>query len=67
MTVDQMRIRIAKAYDGPNWRNKVSAMTDNQVVAVYYRLARSGVLDGKSKKRSEEKHGAKQLSFEDII
>lgn len=49
MTVDQMRIRIANS-NPQKWRNKLKSMTDNQVIAVYYRLAKSGELDAKGKK-----------------
>ena len=38
MSVDEMRIAIVNAYKGPAWRAKVRSMSDEQVVAVYYRI-----------------------------
>ena len=42
MSTDQMRERVAQAYSGENWRKKVYRMSDNQIVAIYYRLLRQG-------------------------
>jgi len=33
-----MRSVISQAYPGPGWKKKVAAMSDEQLVAVYYRL-----------------------------
>ena len=42
MSVDQMRGWLKQQYNGAwKWVNRVNAMSDNQVVAVYYRLSRS--------------------------
>ena len=38
MTVEQMRVAIAKAYPGRRWENKVNDMPEGQVVTVYLRL-----------------------------
>jgi hypothetical protein len=38
MSVDEMRIAIVNAYKGPAWRAKVRSMSDEQVVAIYYRI-----------------------------
>ena len=40
----QMRDYVSKAYPGVAWKNKVSRMSDNQVLAVYTRLLHSGKL-----------------------
>lgn len=65
MTVDQMRIRIANS-NPSKWKNKLKSMTDNQVIAVYYRLARNGELDAKGKKTNKRMVDPDQLSFDDI-
>ena len=38
MSVDEMRVAIVNAYKGPAWRVKVRNMSDEQVVAIYYRI-----------------------------
>lgn len=39
MSVDQMRAVLCKQYGGAyKWINRVSKMSDNQVMAVYYRM-----------------------------
>lgn len=42
MTDDQMRERVATAYSGESWRKKVYRMPQDQVVAIYYKLLKSG-------------------------
>ena len=42
MTVNQMRHDISKVYSGVKWKRKVENMSDNQVIAVYYKFERSG-------------------------
>lgn len=42
MTNDQMREKVAAAYDGDNWKQKVRRMPDDQIVAIYYRFLKSG-------------------------
>ena len=44
MTVNMMKEAIIKAYEGKKWREKVLSMSDNQVIAVYRRLQRKGVV-----------------------
>ena len=40
MSVEQMRVWLKKQYGGSwRWVNKVNAMHDRQVIAVYYRLS----------------------------
>ena len=42
MSIEQMRGWLKQQYNGAwKWVNKVNAMHDNQVMAVYYRLSRS--------------------------
>lgn len=38
MSLDQMRSTLATAYSGEKWKRKVSAMSDGQVIAVYYKF-----------------------------
>ena len=38
MSSEQMRSAILKAYDGKKKKNKVARMSDQQVIAIYYRL-----------------------------
>lgn len=38
MTTEQKREAIRAAYPGRKWAQKVNAMTEDQVVAVYLRL-----------------------------
>lgn len=42
MEVSQMRAKIIKVYPGERWRNKVSKMSDDQVIAIYHRFLYSG-------------------------
>ena len=42
MTDEQMRERVATAYFGERWRKKVYAMPQDQIVAIYYKLLKSG-------------------------
>lgn len=41
-TVGYMREQIRKVYDTMNWRDKVDKMYDDQVIAVYYRMLKTG-------------------------
>lgn len=36
MSVDQMRNEVRKAYPGQKWYDKVSKMSDAQIIAVYH-------------------------------
>lgn len=42
MTVGDMRSLVAKAYNGDKWKNKVRNMPDDQIVAIYYKMASTG-------------------------
>ena len=45
MSVDAMRAQLKELYNGAwKWVNKVNSMHDEQVIAVYYRMRRSGQL-----------------------
>lgn len=45
MSVEQMRGEIALVYAGDKWRSRVARMSENQVMAVYYRLSQTGKLE----------------------
>lgn len=40
--IERKRQALFAAYSGDSWKNKVKAMTDAQVIAVFLRLQRSG-------------------------
>ena len=44
MNVNQMRVRVAECYPGPRWAEKVQQMNDDQVIAIYYRLSKTGII-----------------------
>ena len=39
-SVEQMRERIAKAYGGDIWKDKVKKMPEQQVIAIYLKMLR---------------------------
>lgn len=45
MSVEQMRGEIALVYSGDKWKSRVARMSENQVMAVYYRLSQTGKLE----------------------
>lgn len=47
MSVVQMRVALktrTKYSNSPKWINRVNAMSDNQVMAIYFRMSREGEL-----------------------
>ena len=42
MSTDQMREKVMYAYSGDRWQDKVRKMPDDQIIAIYYRLLKSG-------------------------
>ena len=44
MSVDLMREAILKVYDGQKWTDKVARMSDNQIIAVYYKFLNNNQL-----------------------
>ena len=53
-TLEQMRTEISNVYPNTTWENKVKRMGDNQVVAVYNKLAKDGKLVKKKKEPRAE-------------
>ena len=45
MSIDFMRRAIADVYPGDEWKDKVAKMWEGQVVAVYHRFLKEGILD----------------------
>lgn len=45
MSVDQMREAITKVYPAERWQKKVAKMSEEQVMAIYFKFAQSGKLD----------------------
>jgi hypothetical protein len=39
---EQKRALVTKAYPGNSWAAKVAAMSDSQILAIYFRLKRQG-------------------------
>lgn len=42
MSVEQMRARVREVYPGAVWKEKVSHMPDNQIIALYYKFRNEG-------------------------
>lgn len=42
MTVREMRREISKVYPGECWKNRVSKMPEDQVIAVYFSFLETG-------------------------
>lgn len=42
MTVDEMREKVKEAYNGDRWKRKVQYMSDDQIIAIFYRLKSKG-------------------------
>lgn len=54
MTIEDMRGHILKQYPGAKWHAKVLAMSDNQVLAIYFRMIQNqGTLRRKSPQPKE--------------
>lgn len=41
MSTELMREAIKKVYPGEKWKKKVEKMSDNQVIAIYYKMLNS--------------------------
>lgn len=61
-TINEMRKEIAKCYTSSAWRNRVHAMGDRQVAAIYYRFLRTDKFNraaeeqAAKKKKKEQNH-----------
>lgn len=71
MSVDQMRDAITKVYDNPTWAYKVRRMADNQVIAIYRTMQKSGKFDKKPRATGVLRKGKnanyRQLSIFDFV
>lgn len=59
MTIDKMKDKLYSVYPNNTWRNKVNAMHDNQVVAVFNKFKEEGRFNIKKERKTNEE----QLSF----
>ena len=55
MTIEKMRGEIRLAYPGVAWTARVDRMSDEQVCAVYHRLATTGKLEEAYEERRRNK------------
>lgn len=71
-SIESMRTDIRKVYDGQAWKNRVSRMSDSQVMAIWYRFESEGKFS-KSKPAEQihtvvaEEPSCVQLTFEDFM
>ena len=56
MSIEQMRSRISKVYDSFRWRNRVTKMPDNQVIAIYHKFKESGKFDKPDRRLPGERY-----------
>jgi len=52
--IDQKRYYVATAYNSVKWQNRVYAMPENQVVAIYYNLKKKEAERKEKKKKQKE-------------
>ena len=64
MSIEQMREALKKVYDSWRWRNKVDAMSEKQVYAVYCKFLEQGKFKDLNKKVKER---GIQLTIFDIV
>lgn len=68
MNINQMREAISHAYPGEKWKARCACMRSNQVIAIYYSLAKQEKLNRKKTKPAEEKPKAGiQLTIFDAL
>lgn len=68
MSVDQMREAITKVYDNPTWAYKVRRMADNQVIAIYRTMQKTGRFDKKRKEGTLRKgKNYRQMTIFDYV
>lgn len=54
MNIYQMRTILADTYTGASWKDRVSCMSDDQVLAIYKRLEREGELYKHNRRTSHD-------------
>ena len=57
LSVDAMRDIVRTAYPGDKWKAKVGNMSDNQVMAIYFRMCREPSKAGKHSCASKNRKG----------
>lgn len=66
MYVDQMRKALEDVYPVDRWLHKVSRMSDEQVMAVYYRFLYDGRFDKASRERFRPRKTSSVASLENV-
>lgn len=66
MYVEQMRKALEDVYPVDRWLHKVSRMSDEQVMAVYYRFLYDGKFDRVSKDRFRPRKTSSVVSLENV-
>jgi len=61
MKVELMRSEIIKPYDSKKWHDRVACMSDEQVIAIYYRFLHAGKFQVKS--RTSPKYTVKPTEY----
>lgn len=56
LSVDAMRDTVRTAYPGDKWKAKVDKMSDNQVMAIYFRMCREPSKAGKHSRTATRVH-----------
>ena len=63
MNINVMRSEVESTYTGSEWRRRVRKMKDNQVIAIYHNLLKSGKIDLR-KKKAKKTIQYEQLKFD---
>lgn len=66
MDVSNMRYAIAGAYPGNRWKEKVSYMPENQVIAIYNHFVRDGVFEKQRVGKRPSDPDCRQLTLWDF-
>ena len=62
MNVEHMRSMISDVYPGDKWKNRVAAMWDDQVIAIFHNFTKRGMFE---KPKGNRK--VKQLTIFDLL
>ena len=65
MDVSNMRYAIAGAYPGNRWKERVSCMPENQVIAIYNHFVRDGVFEKSRVGKRPSDPDNRQFTLED--
>lgn len=62
MNVEHMRSRISDVYPYDKWKNKVAAMYDDQVIAIFHNFVKRGMFE-----KTKVNRKVKQLTIFDLL